>query len=182
MRLQVSPRDTEVFVDGYYAGIVDNFDGIFQRLRLGSGEHDLTLYLAGYVTVTQRILLQPGGTFRVKHTMVPLRPGETAEPRPAASAGPRPSRQAPAPAASGGGADRDATFGSIAIRVQPADADVLIDGERWEGPADEEALVIQMAPGPHRIEVRKDGYRGYTVQVDVRAGQTAPINVSLPRQ
>ena len=26
-RLQVSPRETEVFVDGYYAGVVDDFDG-----------------------------------------------------------------------------------------------------------------------------------------------------------
>jgi PEGA domain len=63
-----------------------------------------------------------------------------------------------------------------------ADAVVLIDGERWEGPADDEALVVQIAPGAHRIEVSKDGYRSYTGQIDVRAGQTAPINISLPRQ
>jgi hypothetical protein len=80
------------------------------------------------------------------------------------------------------GADPDASFGAIAVRVQPADADVFVDGERWEGPADNEALVLQVAPGTHRIEVRRDGYRGYTAQIDVRVGQTTPINVSLPRQ
>ena len=181
LRLQVSPRTTEVFVDGYYAGIVDDFDGIFQRLRLASGEYEVTLYLPGHRTVTQQLLLQPDRTLRVKHVMVPLAPTDLPEPRPVAT-GPQPSRELPAPAGSGSGADLDASFGAIAIRVQPADADVLIDGERWEGPADDEALVLQVAPGSHRIEVRKDGYRGYTAQIDVRAGQTAPINISLPRQ
>ncbi len=57
LRLQVSPRETEVFIAGYYAGTVDNFDGFFQRLHLEPGEHDVTLYLAGYRTVTQKILL-----------------------------------------------------------------------------------------------------------------------------
>ena len=182
LRLQVSPRATEVFVDGYYAGTVDDFDGIFQRLRLASGEYELTLYLAGYQTVTQQLLLQPDRTLRLKHVMVPLAPTDPPEPRPVAT-GPRPTPELPAP--TGGrssGADLDVSFGEIAIRVQPADADVLIDGERWEGPANGEALVLQIAPGPHRIEVRRDGYRGYTAQIDVRAGQTTPINVSLPRQ
>jgi hypothetical protein len=59
---------------------------------------------------------------------------------------------------------------------------VFIDGERWEGPAAEEALVVQIAPGGHSIEVRKEGYRTYTAQIDVRAGETSPINISLPRQ
>ena len=181
LRLQVSPRNTEVFVDGYYAGIVDDFDGIFQRLRLESGEYELTLYLPGHRTVTQQLLLQPDRTLRVKHVMVPLAPTDPPEPRPVAT-DPRPSRELPAPVASGGGADLDVSFGAIAIRVQPADAEVLIDGERWEGPADDESLVLQIAPGTHRIEVRKDGYRGYAAQLDVRAGETTPVNVSLPRQ
>ena len=181
LRLQVSPRTTEVFVDGYYAGTVDDFDGIFQRLRLAAGEYEVTLYLPAYRTVTQQLLLQPGRTLREKHVMVPLAPTDPPEPRPVARAL-RPSPDLPAPTASGRSADLDVSFGEIAIRVQPADADVLIDGERWEGPANGEALVLQIAPGPHRIEVRRDGYRGYTAQIDVRAGQTTPINVSLPQQ
>ena len=181
LRLQVSPRNTEVFVDGYYAGTMDDCDGIFQRLRLESGEYEVTLYLPGYRTVTQRLLLQADRTLRVKYVMEPLGPTEPPEPRPMAT-GPRPAQEPPALAVSGRDAGLDVSFGAIAIRVQPSDADVLIDGERWEGPANDEALVLQVAPGPHRTEVRKDGYRGYTTQVAVRAGQTAPINVSLPRE
>lgn len=190
LRLQVTPRETEVYVDGYYAGTVDQFDGMFQRLDLEPGEHDVLLYLDGHRTVTQKIMLQPNRTFRVRHTMETLAAGEQAEPRPAA-----PARGAPAAPPDVRGARRerprpdpsprargDARYGGIAIRVQPADAEVLIDGERWQGPGSDEALVVQVAPGPHRVEVRKDGYRDFTTEVDVEAGDTAPLNVSLPRQ
>ena len=40
VRLEVTPRETEVFVDGLPAGTVDSFDGFFQRLRLPPGDHD----------------------------------------------------------------------------------------------------------------------------------------------
>ena len=33
VRLEVTPKEAEVYVDGYYAGIVDDFNGTFQRLR-----------------------------------------------------------------------------------------------------------------------------------------------------
>jgi hypothetical protein len=182
LRVQVSPRETEVFINGYYAGPVDSFDGFFQRLHVEPGEHDVTLYLAGYRTVTQKVLLQPGGTFRIRHTMEPLGPGETTEPRPVAPAAPsRGPSTAAVPSSGSSTPASPGSYGSVAIRVQPADAEVFIDGEQWQGPGSDEALVIQVAPGPHRIEVRKDGYRSYSTQLDVRAGQTAPLNVSLSR-
>ncbi len=186
VRLQVTPKETEVFVDGYYAGTVDQFDGMFQRLYLEPGEHELTLYLAGHHAVTQKIFLQDRGTFRIRHTMAALGPGDTPDPRPAAtSAPPRTPRQRavpPQPPQSRGSVRGDANFGAISIRVQPSDADVLIDGEKWEGPAGNEALIVQVAPGTHRIEVQKDGYRPYTAEVNVTAAQTSPLNISLPRQ
>ena len=58
---------------------------------------------------------------------------------------------------------------------------MLIDGERWERPAADETLVVQVAPGAHRIEIRKDVYRSYTTQVDVGAGQTAPLTSACRR-
>ena len=183
LRLQVSPRETEVFLDGYFAGTVDNFDGFFQRLHLEPGEHEVTLYLPGHRTVTQKILLEPGGTFRIRHTLEPLPAGAPPEPRPVAPAGPPPATGAPAPpAARPAPPAGENTFGAIAIRVQPADAEVLIDGERWQGPPSDEALVVQVAPGRYRVEVRKDGYRSYTTLIDVRAGDSTPVNIILPRQ
>src|SRR4029434_9585613 len=82
LRVQVTPRDTEVFIDNYYAGTADDFDGLFQRLHVEPGAHDITLYRELYRTVRQRIYIQPPGTFRMLYMMVPLGPGEIAEPRP----------------------------------------------------------------------------------------------------
>jgi hypothetical protein len=64
--------------------------------------------------------------------------------------------------------------------VQPSDADILIDGDRWTGNGDDR-LVVQLSPGQHRIEVRKDGYRPFSTDLEIRAGESAPLNVSLGR-
>jgi hypothetical protein len=185
LRLQVSPRETEVFVDGYFAGTADDFDGVFQRLRLEPGGHEVTLYLAGHRTERQNVLLQDGGSFRIRHTMAPLAPGDVGEPRPTAPAR-RSERDAPGPDDARPRRDAairgDATFGAIALRVQPSDTEVLIDGEPWDGPRDDEALVVQVAPGMHRLEVRKEGYRSYTGEVSVTAAETSPLNVALPEE
>jgi hypothetical protein len=47
VRLQVRPRDAAVYVDGYYAGIVDDFDGVFQRLTLEVGPHQIEIDAPG---------------------------------------------------------------------------------------------------------------------------------------
>jgi hypothetical protein len=75
----------------------------------------------------------------------------------------------------------DQHFGAVAVRVQPADAEILIDGERWEAPAGER-VQVQLTPGAHRVEVRKSGYRTYSSTVSVRSGQTVTVNVSLSPQ
>jgi hypothetical protein len=176
-------------VDGYLAGTVDDFDGMFQRLHVEPGNHDLTLYLEGYRTVRQNIGLSPNQNVKVQYAMQPLAAGETSEPPPRPA--PRPaeaSAQAPAeyqpPTGQGGPppAPIEAQgFGSVVLRVQPAGAEVLIDGDRWQGPEGQERLVVQVAAGSHRIEVRKDGYVAFTTQVRVGSGDTTPLNVSLPR-
>jgi hypothetical protein len=89
-------------------------------------------------------------------------------PPPQRPEGPPPQRQ-----------DRGA-FGTIAIRVQPADAEILIDGQRWERPAGDDRLSVELNEGMHRIEIRKPGFRPYATNIEVRRGETAPLNVSLP--
>ncbi len=197
VRLQVEPREAEVFIDGYFAGTVDDFDGIFQRLNIEPGEHDLLVYLPGHRTFEQRVYLQPGKTFRVRHTMVPLAPGDPQPVRPAAvppTPGPDP-RGGPAPAGARRGgppppssdprvpppaAGRD--FGQLSLRVQPGDAQVVIDGEPWEGALADERLVVELGAGMHRLEIRKDGYRSYFTDITLRAGETRTLNVALTKQ
>jgi hypothetical protein len=198
IRTDISPKEAQLYVDGYFRGTASDFDGLFKRLRIAPGPHELVIYLKGYRTVRQSLDLQPGTDYRVREKLQRLAPGETseaaptpppappktetAEPRGDAPAGqpapdeprrPMRPRRAPMPAEAQG-------FGAIAIRVQPAGAEVLIDGERWQGPEGPAPLLVQVALGPHRVEVRKDGYAPYTTEIEVRQGETARLNVSLP--
>jgi hypothetical protein len=36
-----------------------------------------------------------------------------------------------------------------------------------------------LSEGSHHVEVRKSGYRTYSSEVQVRRGETVPLNVSL---
>ena len=89
-----------------------------------------------------------------------------------------PPQQAPQPPGNRG-AQGNASYGSLAIKVQPGDAEVSIDGEAWRGPGGADRLVVEVAEGSHTVEIRKTGYRTYVTQVDVHRGQTTPLNVSL---
>jgi hypothetical protein len=52
LRLQIDQRLAQVYVDGYYAGIVDEFDGTFQHLDLTPGPHHIQIEQAGYATLS----------------------------------------------------------------------------------------------------------------------------------
>src|SRR5262245_303095 len=69
--------------------------------------------------------------------------------------------------------------GAVSVRTRPANADVVIDGERWVTPENEGVLTVQLLPGQHRIDVRAPGYRTFSTVVTVRPGETLPVNVSL---
>ena len=58
---------------------------------------------------------------------------------------------------------------------------MLIDGEPATGFTDDDRLVFELAPGPHQIEIRLNGYRTFLTEVQIRPGTTTPLNVSLTR-
>ncbi len=62
LRLKVKPREAAVYVDGYYAGIVDDFDGVFQRLHLDAGPHRIELEAEGYEPLTLDVRIEPDHT------------------------------------------------------------------------------------------------------------------------
>jgi hypothetical protein len=206
LRLVVTPREAMVYVDGYLAGAVDEFDGMFQRLHVTPGEHELVLYLPGYRTARQSLYLSPNATRKITQSLEKLGPGDTTEPppvpaEPANGADPRTSRRdrSPFPGQRGGypppreprepdtpprprapvGA---VTSGSLVLLVQPVGAEVVIDGERRQGPSSDERLVVPVSEGRHRVEVRKDGYLPFSNDVEVAAGASVLVNVTLVRQ
>lgn len=83
VRTEVTPKDTEVFVDGFYAGQAGKFNGMFQRLHLRPGGHRITLHLDGFRTVTEDVFVRPDSTFKINTTMERLAAGETSAPVPA---------------------------------------------------------------------------------------------------
>ena len=82
VKTDVTPKQTEVFVDGYYAGVANDFDGAFKRLHTSPGGHAVTLYLDGYRTVTQNVYVRPDSTYKLNETMEKLAPGEVSAPVP----------------------------------------------------------------------------------------------------
>ena len=59
LRLQVTPRHARVLVDGDYAGTVDDFDGMFQSLKLESGSYAIRLEAPGYQTIEFDVRITP---------------------------------------------------------------------------------------------------------------------------
>ncbi|MCU1382261.1 MAG: hypothetical protein JWL71_958 [Acidobacteria bacterium] len=64
IRIQGAPRNAEVYVDGAYAGIVDDYDGVFQRLDLEPGSHEIEIRTAGRPLVYD-VNVNPGQTVTI---------------------------------------------------------------------------------------------------------------------
>ena len=82
IKTSVSPRDTKVFIDGYYAGQAGDFDGAFHRLHVVPGGHTVSFFRDGFRTVSEEIYVRPDSTFKLGQTMNPLARGETSAPVP----------------------------------------------------------------------------------------------------
>jgi hypothetical protein len=93
LRIVVKPKEAEVYVDGYFAGKVEEFDGAFQRLHVEPGQHEIQIYLEGYRTLKQHLYLSSRNTRKIEGTLERLGPGEQAEPQPT----PRDSPEQPQP-------------------------------------------------------------------------------------
>jgi hypothetical protein len=196
VRVMVTPKEAAVYVDGYYAGVVDDFDGVLQSLPLSPGGHDIAVYLDGYRTVHQRMYLTPNKSYRIRYTMQRLGAGEKSDvpeaappvppPPPGSASLPRTPRAGGPPLElyqppAAGGAPATG-YGTLAIRVQPSDADVTIDGERWTASQPGERVTVQVPEGRHHVDIRKPGFRSYSADVSVPRGETIPVNVSLSSQ
>ena len=190
VRVRVMPKEAKeaaVYVDGFYAGVVDDFDGTFQSLPLPPGGHVIVLYLDGYRTVRRNLYLARGSSYTIRENLVRLGPGETSEAPEVAPAVPPPppgsyrvpgSAPGPTVPPSRAAVGQAEGYGTLDLYVQPENADVTIDGERWVSSEDGH-YVLQLPVGPHRLEITRRGYRTYSTTVDVGAGEPVPLNVGL---
>jgi hypothetical protein len=173
IKLDVTPKDASVYVDGYYCGSVESYSGFFRQLTLSAGPHAVEIRKAGYRPLVLEVNLQPGQTIRYKRTMEPVGPGAAAEPEPpvlseGASVDPEGFIQTP---------------GDIRFDIEPADAEVYADGY-YAGLADDfsgGAQRLVLSPGPHHIELRADGYEPAEFDVRIQPGQTVNYRTNLRR-
>ncbi|MEM7220535.1 MAG: PEGA domain-containing protein [Pseudomonadota bacterium] len=65
--------------------------------------------------------------------------------------------------------------GDVNIVVEPADAVLYVDGRRLESANQ----TLSLSVAPHQIELKKDGYAGYSTRLTPKSGLTQEIKVRL---
>jgi len=182
VRVLVDPSEARVYVDGYYAGTVDDFDGLFQRLHVPPGRHEIALKLEGYATHRMKVYVAPDSTVKL-HYDLEKGHGETFEDL---------SKDAPESEVQREREERwqesearekegelAAVGGTLQLSVSPADASVYVDGAfRGSG---REASTLKLAPGKHRIEVVRPGYRTTEREVEIAPGEPTEVTIELER-
>ena len=71
LRIIVSPRFADVYVDGYFAGRVDDYDGIFQALKLEAGAHHIQIVAQGYSPLDFDVRIEPNRKITYRGTLRP---------------------------------------------------------------------------------------------------------------
>ena len=187
VRLLVDPERTRVYVDGYYAGIVDDFDGVLQRLNIPPGRHEITLRLEGYRTQNFRVYVPVDDTIKIHYDMV-HGAGEATSEEFAGRPGDDYARVEDMGDRDRGRDDRrygrddrrdDGDSAGVRIQVSPRDASVYVDGEfRGSG---RDATSLRLRPGRHRIEIVRPGFRTLEREIDVQAGRSADLEFDLEK-
>jgi hypothetical protein len=72
IRIDLPERDAEVYVDGYFAGIVDDFDGTFQQANLEAGPHRIEVRAPGHEPIAFDVRIEPGRTITYRSSLRPL--------------------------------------------------------------------------------------------------------------
>ena len=175
VRVLVEPTETRVYVDGYYAGVVDDFDGIFQRLNLvpGPPRHLAAPRRPPHAELQGLRAVRPDdqdpprhGAGRADRRERSRRSGDPkTSPTPGAGSVRRRTLRTPDEPLRRGGPRRRTTrpaasargeLGTLRLDVRPSDASIYVDGAfRGTG----RLRSLRLPPGRHRIEVVRPGYR-----------------------
>ena len=71
VRIDLPQRDAEVFVDGYFVGTVDDFDGRLQQANLETGPHRIEVRHPGFAPIQFEVNVEPGRTITYRGDMRP---------------------------------------------------------------------------------------------------------------
>ena len=75
IRIEVDPKsrrdEARVYVNQAHVGVVDDFDGFFQRLTLTPGTFDIEIRLDGYQTLKTRVFVESGSAYKIRESLKP---------------------------------------------------------------------------------------------------------------
>jgi hypothetical protein len=71
IRTQVKPDEAQVYLDGDYVGVADDFNSWYQRMNVEPGRHRLVFRLQGFQPYVLTLRVLPGENYNVKHDMIP---------------------------------------------------------------------------------------------------------------
>jgi hypothetical protein len=74
VRIDVPQKDAEVYVDGYYTGVVNDFDGALQQVNLEPGPHHIEIRADGFEPVAFDVNVEPGRTITYRSRLREARP------------------------------------------------------------------------------------------------------------
>jgi hypothetical protein len=186
LRIMVEPDDAEVYVDGYYAGEVDDFNGVFQRLHVRPGQHEIALKRRGYRTHRIKVYVPVGDTLKIHYDMERGQPNEATDSvvgspadleRAERGRAQPPDDEEPSPDVRPARASHRPA--DVSLTVKPQDAAVYVDG-RFMGNGDD-VDELQLAPGKHRIEAVRPGYATYDKELDVASGENREVKIDLEK-
>ena len=70
LKISATPSRAAVFVDGQYAGHVDEFDGVGKAMLLTPGQHRLRIALPGYLLFDTMVDLRPQQKLKIQTDLV----------------------------------------------------------------------------------------------------------------
>jgi hypothetical protein len=74
LRIDLPQHDAEVYVDGYFVGVVDNFDGVMQQANLEAGPHRIEIRSPEFEPIEFNVNIEPGRTITYRGSMRELHP------------------------------------------------------------------------------------------------------------
>ena len=198
--LDVSPEKAQIFIDGNYVGVADEYDGFPAFLWLEQGTYDVAIYKPGYQTIFRQYSIYPGVVIDVEDRM---QPGEAIHPDEHVSKSTvnrderiRRNREREAAVEArkieaverdrppvGSPMDESSEIGRMVLDIFPPDAAVYLDGI-FLGTAEEvtgltAGLVVD--PGEHLLEVARPGFESREIELNVAAGERIDLTVELDR-
>lgn len=172
VRVDVSPKNADVYVDGFYAGIVSDFNGIFHHLTMTAGPHVIEMRKTGLEPLAVEIYVQPNHTITYRAAMQSVQAGSAADETESGLDTPAAVGTTPA-----------AVPGDLYFDVTPKDARVYIDGYYvgtvgdWDGRRQR----LTLASGAHHVELQAADYEPVQFDITIESRQTTTYRTAMTR-